>query len=98
MIEMSSGALGISSSGVSTPTADGPQTSSRLRTQRHGTSAGRASGRRQRGRRRVKRLRNIGMVREKGTVHRASAVAAKLDTESAEWVRALADTGARREA
>ena len=46
----------------------------------------------------MKRLRNIGMVREKGTVHRASAVAAKLDTESAEWVRALADTGARREA
>ncbi len=38
------------------------------------------------------------MVKEHGTVRPASAVPAELDAESAEWVRALAGTGARQEA
>jgi len=38
------------------------------------------------------------MVKEHGTVRPASAAPAELDAESAEWVRALAGTGARREA
>ncbi len=37
------------------------------------------------------------MVGENGTVHRVPA-AAEMDPESAEWVRALAGTGPRREA
>jgi RNA polymerase sigma-70 factor (ECF subfamily) len=43
-------------------------------------------------------LGNIVTVGENGTVHRAPAAVAGMDPESAEWVRALAGTGPRREA
>jgi RNA polymerase sigma-70 factor, ECF subfamily len=46
----------------------------------------------------VEHLSSIVTVGENGTVHRASAAAAELDPESAEWLRVLAGVGAVREA
>ena len=46
----------------------------------------------------VAQLGNIVMVSGNGTVHESPAAAARPDTESAEWLRALADRGPQREA